>query len=94
MSIGSVLALRSPFPGLADYSATKAALEGYTRGWARDMGPQGVTVNIVHPGPIDTEMNPADGGMIAMQKNLTSLGRYGRLEEVAAVVFDAGRCLD
>jgi 3-oxoacyl-[acyl-carrier protein] reductase len=86
VNIGSVLAQRSFFPGLADYTATKAALEGYTRGWAKDLGARGITVNIVHPGPTDTEMNPAAGEMSGAQKDLTSLGRYGRPEEVAAAI--------
>jgi 3-oxoacyl-[acyl-carrier protein] reductase len=86
VSIGSILGNRSPFPGLADYSATKIALEGYTRGWARDLGARGITVNIVHPGPIETEMNPTDGPAGAAQKNLTALGRYGQPDEVAAAI--------
>lgn len=86
INVGSVLAQRSLFPGLADYSATKAALEGYTRGWAKDLGAKGITVNIVHPGPIDTEMNPAEGDLSSAQKGLTSLGRFGKPEEVAAAI--------
>jgi len=86
VNIGSVLALHSPFPGLADYTATKAAMDGYTRGWARELGSRGITVNIVHPGPIDTEMNPADGAMSEGQKSLTALGRFGKPQEIAAVI--------
>ncbi len=86
VSIGSALGYRSPFPGLADYSATKIALEGYTRGWARDLGPRGITVNIVHPGPIETEMNPTDGAASAAQKSMTALERYGQPAEVAAAI--------
>lgn len=86
LSIGSILGERSPFPGLADYSATKIALEGYTRGWARELGARGITVNIVHPGPIETEMNPTDGPASSAQKNLTALGRYGQPAEVAAAI--------
>lgn len=86
LSIGSILGDRSPFPGLADYSATKIALEGYTRGWARELGARGITVNIVHPGPIETEMNPTDTPAAAAQKNLTALGRYGQPAEVAAAI--------
>lgn len=86
VSIGSVLGTRSIWPGLADYSATKSAIAGYTRGWARDLGAKRITVNIVQPGPIDTDMNPADGDFSETGKSLTCLGRYGRPEEVAAAV--------
>jgi 3-oxoacyl-[acyl-carrier protein] reductase len=86
ISIGSVVGEATPFSGAADYSATKAALLGYTRGWARDLGPKGITVNTVQPGPIDTDMNPDDGDFAATQKSKTALGRYGTSEEVAAAV--------
>jgi 3-oxoacyl-[acyl-carrier protein] reductase len=87
ISIGSVVGEQSPFAGIADYSATKAALLGYTRGWARDLGPKGITVNTVQPGPIDTDMNPAANGDFAdAQAARTALGRYGKAEEVAAAV--------
>jgi len=92
ISIGSVVGESTPFPGAADYSATKAALLGYTRGWARDLGPKGITVNAVQPGPIDTDMNPAQNGDFSeAQKAATALGRYGTADEVAAAVaFLAG----
>ena len=61
ISIGSVAGDTSPWPGIADYSATKGAVAAYTRGWARDLGPRGITVNNVQPGPIDTDMAPQDG---------------------------------
>ncbi|HEX2448480.1 MAG TPA: 3-oxoacyl-ACP reductase family protein [Methyloceanibacter sp.] len=86
ISIGSVVGDSSPFAGIADYSATKAAILGYTRGWARDLGPRGITVNNVAPGPIDTDMNPDDGDFAAAQRSATALGRYGKPEEVAAAV--------
>ena len=86
ISVGSVLGSHVPFPGLADYSATKAAVATYTKGWARDFGPKGITVNTVQPGPIDTDMNPADGDFAALVKGSSPLGRYGRPEEVAAAV--------
>jgi 3-oxoacyl-[acyl-carrier protein] reductase len=87
ISIGSVLGDNTPFPGVAGYSATKAALQGYTRGWARDFGPKGITVNLVQPGPIATDMSPDDGGDFSvMLKGLTPLARYGKPEEVAAAV--------
>ena len=86
ISIGSVLGETTPWPGLADYSATKAAVAAYTRGWARDFGPKGITVNVVQPGPINTDMNPDDSDFAAAQKAGTALGRYGKPDEVAAAV--------
>ena len=91
ISIGSVVGDTSPFAGLADYSATKGAVAAYTRGWARDFGPRGITVNNVQPGPIDTDMNPAAGPSATSQASLTALGRYGKPNEIAAAVaFLAG----
>jgi 3-oxoacyl-[acyl-carrier protein] reductase len=89
VTIGSMLADRATFPGLADYVASKAAVVGYTNGAARDLGPRGITVNVVQPGSIDTEMNPKDGGDFAeAQRKEHALQRFGRPEEVAAgVVF-------
>lgn len=91
INIGSVVGERAGWPGVADYGATKAAVALYSRGWARDLGPKGVTVNTVQPGPIDTEMNPADGPNAAGLTASLPLGRYGKPEEVAAAVaFLAG----
>ncbi|SPP92222.1 Cyclic-di-GMP-binding biofilm dispersal mediator protein [Bradyrhizobium vignae] len=89
VTVGSMLADRASFPGLADYVATKAAVVGYTKGAARDLGPRGITVNVVQPGSIDTDMNPKDGGEFAeAQRKQHALQRFGRPEEVAAgVVF-------
>ena len=86
INIGSGLGERVPMPGMALYCGTKFAVNGLTRGWSRDLGATGVTVNNVQPGPIDTELNPADGPMAEAQKKLTSVGRYGKPEEVAAAV--------
>lgn len=86
ITLSSGLALRSSWPGLADYSATKRAIEGYTKGAARDLGPKGITVNAIGTGSIDTDMNPSDTAAAEFQKAATSLGRYGRAEEIAAVV--------
>ena len=88
-TVGSMLADRASFPGLADYVASKAAVVGYTKGAARDLGPRGITVNVVQPGSIDTDMNPKDGGEFAeIQRGLHALQRFGKPEEVAAgVVF-------
>ena len=86
INIGSVNGDRMPYAGGGLYGASKAAVAGFTRGWARDLGPRGITVNCVQPGPIDTDMNPADGESSSFQKQMTALGRYGKAEEVAALV--------
>jgi 3-oxoacyl-[acyl-carrier protein] reductase len=89
VTIGSGIATRASFPGLADYAATKAAIVGYTKGAARDLGPRGITVNVLQPGSIDTDMNPKNGGEFAeAQRTQHALQRYGTAEEIAAgVVF-------
>jgi 3-oxoacyl-[acyl-carrier protein] reductase len=86
ITIGSAVANRAGMPGMADYAATKTAIVGYTRGWARDLGPRGITVNVVQPGPIDTDMNPADSDLAPVMTATLALGRYGRPEEVAAAI--------
>ena len=84
--VGSVNAHTMPFSGGAIYGATKAAVAGLARGWARDLGPRGILVNVIQPGPIDTDLNPADGRDDAMaMTRLTALGRYGRADEIAAL---------
>jgi 3-oxoacyl-[acyl-carrier protein] reductase len=88
ISIGSVVGTRTAFPGLADYGLTKAAVAGYSRGAARDLAPRKITVNVVQPGPIDTDMNPDSGDFAASLKANLALPRYGKAEEIAAgVVF-------
>lgn len=84
--IGSVNGQRVPFAGTADYSATKAALISYAKGWARDLGPKNITVNVVQPGPIDTDMNPETSEFAKIVKTHCALRRYGKPEEVAAAV--------
>jgi len=86
ITIGSVNADRIPFPGGGVYAMTKAAVAGLTRGLARDLGPRGITINNVQPGPIDTDMNPADGPLAEAMKGWTALARYGRGEEIADMV--------
>ena len=91
VSIGTTGAVHVPFAGAADYIASKAAVAAYTRGWSRDLGTRNITVNVVQPGAIDTDMNPQDGPFAQTLKALTPLGRYGRPEEIAAAVaFLAG----
>ena len=86
VSIGTTGADAIPFPGLSDYVGSKAAIAGYTRGWARDLGARNITVNIIQPGPINTEMNPEDSAHASSMTSRTALGRYGQPEEVAAAV--------
>jgi 3-oxoacyl-[acyl-carrier protein] reductase len=84
--IGSINAERLLDAEGADYGATKAALVGYTHGWARDLGPRNITVNLIQPGPIDTDMNPDNTNYAEMIKKRTPLRRYGKPEEIAAAV--------
>lgn len=91
VSIGSSLAERVPFPGVTAYAMSKSALLAFTRGLSRELGPQGITVNLVLPGSTDTDMNPDDGENADYQRSLTSLGRFGEPREIAgAVAFLAG----
>ncbi len=86
ITIGSNLAKRVPFPGMSLYSLSKAALVGLTLGAARDLGDRNITVNIVHPGPTDTEMNPADGDFADNLRGLMAIKRYNSADEIAAMV--------
>ncbi|MFD0690855.1 SDR family oxidoreductase [Actinomadura fibrosa] len=86
ITIGSSLAERVPYPGWTLYAMSKSALTGLTRGLARDLGPRGITANVVQPGSTDTEMNPADAPDAEFERGFTALGRYGRAEEIAAMV--------
>lgn len=88
VTIGSGLGERVPFPGITLYAMSKAALTSFTRGLSRELGPNGITVNLVQPGSVDTDANPADGPAADYQRNLTSLGRYAEPREIAnAVAF-------
>jgi 3-oxoacyl-[acyl-carrier protein] reductase len=86
ISIGSNIAGRTPFPGLALYAMSKTALIGMTKGLARELGPRNITVNLVHPGPTDTDANPADGPNAGAIAGLTALGRYADPIEIAATI--------
>lgn len=88
INIGSGLGSRSAWPGLADYSATKAAINGYTRGIARDLGPRRITANVVQSGVMATDMNAANlDGVAAMIFPQLALPRFGTTEEVAAAAI-------
>ena len=84
--IGSVNGDRMPLPGLAAYAVSKSALQGLARGLARDFGPRGITVNVVQPGPIDTDANPESGPLKELMHSFMALKRHGRPEEVAGMV--------
>jgi 3-oxoacyl-[acyl-carrier protein] reductase len=89
--IGSCVGERVLTPGLVAYSATKGAVKMFTQGLSREVGSRGITVNNVQPGPIDTDLNPASGDWATPQLAVTGLGRYGHVDEVAALVsFVAG----
>ncbi|MBM0235422.1 SDR family oxidoreductase [Micromonospora sp. STR1_7] len=86
ISIGSNVGERAVFSGLALYAMSKTALLGLTRGLARELGPRGITVNLVNPGPTDTDANPADGPNAAAITGFTAVGRFARPADIAATV--------
>src|SRR5271154_1428972 len=89
--IGSAVGERAVAPGLVPYAATKGAVKMFTQALSREVGSRGITVNNVQPGPIDTDLNPASGDWAVPQKAATALNRYGRVDEIAAMVaFVAG----
>jgi 3-oxoacyl-[acyl-carrier protein] reductase len=86
ISIGSTLAEHVPFPGMTAYAMSKSALLAFTRGLSRELGPRNITANIILPGPIETEMNPANSPIADVIRSMLALGRYGQPEEIAAAV--------
>ena len=89
INIGSIVGERVPFAGASVYAASKFAVAGFTRAWARELAPRQITVNDVQPGPIDTDMNPADAARnpaADFLRGIIPLGRYGTADEVAALV--------
>ncbi|MGW0763143.1 SDR family oxidoreductase [Streptomyces sp. NPDC002814] len=86
ITIGTCMTQRVPGPGGTLYAMSKSALIGLTKALARELGARGITANIVHPGPIDTDMNPGDGPYAPGQAEMTALGRFGTSEEVASMV--------
>ncbi|MFB9905765.1 SDR family NAD(P)-dependent oxidoreductase [Allokutzneria oryzae] len=91
ITVGSMQATRPGFAGVADYASTKAAIIGYSKGAARDLAPRGITVNVVQPGSVATDMNPPDAPFADIQRAANAMGRFGRPEEIAAgIVFLAG----
>jgi 3-oxoacyl-[acyl-carrier protein] reductase len=86
ISIGSCFNGRVPGPNVVLQATAKSALIGLTAGLARELGPRGITATVVDPGPIDTDMNPADGETAEFQRSLTAVGRYGHADDIAAAV--------
>ena len=86
ITIGSCNAERMPFAGGGVYAMSKAALVGLVKGLARDLGPRGITINNVQPGPVDTDMNPATGDFAKMVIQHMALPRYGSGDEIASLV--------
>lgn len=86
INIGSVMSDFSIFPGASVYTMTKSAVSGLTRGLARELGARGITINNVQPGPIDTDMNPADSEMAATLAAGTAVGHYGKAADIGSLV--------
>lgn len=97
INIGSNLADRVPEPGLSLYTMSKAAVWGLTKAAARELGPRGITVNIIQPGSTDTDMNPSDGPHADQQRSLRAIPDYNRPDEIASMVAylcsDAARAI-
>ena len=88
ITIGSFFADRVPASVLSVYAGSKSALVAFTKGLARELGPKEITVNLVQPGSIDTDMNPSHGPFAGTLQQMTALGRYGAVEDIAnAVAF-------
>jgi 3-oxoacyl-[acyl-carrier protein] reductase len=86
VNIGSCNADRMPFAGGAAYAMSKSALQGLVQGMARDLGPRGITVNNVQPGPTDTDMNPESGEFASMLHGLMAIERHAHPDEIAGMV--------
>lgn len=86
INIGSIVAHTVPSKGNTLYAASKSALQGFTRGLARDLGDSRITVNLIQPGPVDTEMNPSDAPFADYVRSRMAIPRYGQPEDIAALV--------
>jgi 3-oxoacyl-[acyl-carrier protein] reductase len=86
INIGSCNAERMPFPGGSAYAMSKSALQGLVQGLARDLGPKGITVNNVQPGPVNTDMNPESGEFAATLHGIMAVQRHATREEIAGMV--------
>lgn len=86
INMGSVFGEATGAAGLSVYCGTKFAVRGLTRAWSRDLGPVGVTVNNVQPALIQTEPYPRSGPVFEAMERYSSVGRFGKPDEVADVV--------
>jgi len=86
ITIGSNMADNSISPQTTLYTMSKSALQGFTRGLARDLGPQHITVNLVQPGPVDTDMNPANTDLANMLRSRMAIAQYGNASDIASFV--------
>ncbi|MEU2554148.1 SDR family oxidoreductase [Streptomyces sp. NPDC014940] len=86
ISLGTALSRYAGGPGGTLYAMSKSALIGLTKALARELGPRGVTVNLIQAGPVDTDMNPADGPFAEPQRATTALGRFGSADEIASLI--------
>jgi 3-oxoacyl-[acyl-carrier protein] reductase len=86
ITTGSIFADHAPRPGSAVYAMTKAAVAGLTRGLARELGPRGITVNVIQPGPTATDTNPDSGEFADAMRKLTAVGHYGHPADIASAV--------
>lgn len=86
ISVGTALSRYTGGPGSTLYAMSKSALAGLTKPLARELGPRGITVNLIQPGPVDTDLNPADGPFAAGQRAATALDRFGTTDEVASLI--------
>ncbi len=86
INIGSCNAKRIPFMGGGVYGMSKAALVGLVKGLARDLGPRGITINNVEPGPVETDMNPSTTDFARILMQVMALPRYGKADEIASLV--------
>ncbi|MEV7163526.1 SDR family oxidoreductase [Streptomyces microflavus] len=86
ISVGTALSRYTGGPGSTLYTMSKSALAGLTKPLARELGPRGITVNLIQPGPVDTDLNPAGGPFAEGQRAATALGRFGTADEVASLV--------
>lgn len=83
ITIGSNMAERVARPTASLYAMSKSALVGLTKGLARDLGSRGITVNLIQPGPVDTDMNPANGAHADALRSGMAIPAYGKPEDIA-----------